>query len=111
MTSTQNTTTYSIKMENEYHYADYHVNATSEQEARDKMRTVAEKGDLAETADEEYEMARQDDRYDPDRRDYTYHITDVKPADEHDQQANDAPHMISSGGLGPVRKMSDGASM
>jgi hypothetical protein len=99
MTTTQTTTTFTVKMANRYHWADYHINATSEDEARDTARTMAEEGELADIAEEEYEMAEADDRYDPDRRDYTYRIDSVEPADDHDQRA-DAPHMVAAGGNG-----------
>jgi hypothetical protein len=100
MTTTQTLTTYIVKMANEYHWADFHVNAVSEEEAREKMQKTAENGELAEVADEEYEMAVADDRYDPDRGDYTYRIHNVEAAGDYDQRAEDAPHMIKSGGNG-----------
>jgi len=100
MTATKTATTYTVKMANGYHWADYHINATSEKEAREKARTLAEEGELADTADEEYEMALADDRYDPTRREYRYRVDLVEPADDYDPRADDTPHMIKSGGNG-----------
>jgi len=100
MTTTQTLTTYTIKMANRFHWADFHVNATSEEDAREKMRKVAENGELADAADEEYQMAVADDRYDPDRSDYTYRIHDVETAGDYDQRADGLPHHLSSGGNG-----------
>ena len=97
---TQTLTTYTVKMANEYHFADYHVNATSEVKAREKMREVAEEGALADTAEEEYEMAVADDRYDPDRRDYRYRIRDIEAANDYDQRADGSPHHLRSDGNG-----------
>jgi phosphoribosylformylglycinamidine (FGAM) synthase PurS component len=100
MTTTQTLTTYTIKTANAFHWADFHVNAASEEEAREKMREVAEEGTLADTAEEEYEMAVADDRYDPDRSDYTYRIHNVEAAGDYDQRADGSPHHLSSGGNG-----------
>ena len=100
MTTTQTLTTYTIKMANRFHWANFHVNADSEEEAREKMREVAEEGALADSAEEEYEMAVANDRYDPDRSDYTYRIHDLEAAGDYDQRADDAPHMVKSGGNG-----------
>jgi len=45
-------------------------------------------------------MAVADDRYDPDRRYYRYRIRNIEAADDYDQRADDAPHMVNSGGNG-----------
>jgi len=100
MATTQTLTTYFVKMVNAYHWANFHINAASQEEAREKMREVAEEGTLADTAEEEYEMAVADDRYDPDRRDYRYRIHDVEAASDYDQRADESPHHLRSGGNG-----------
>ena len=100
MTTTETLTTYTIKMANAYFWVDYHINATTEEEARATARTMAEDGELSDAAAEEYEMAVRDDRYDPDRGDYTYRISHVEPTDGHDPRADNGPHMIKGGGNG-----------
>jgi hypothetical protein len=97
---TESLTTYLVKMANEFHFADYHVNAPSEEEARSIMRDLAQNGELEETAQEEYEMAKADDRYNPIRSDYTYRIDLVGEAYERDGRADTAPIMVKSGGNG-----------
>jgi len=100
MTTTQILTTYKVKMANEAFWVDFHVNATSEDEAREKMREIARDGMLADTAEEEYEMAVKDDRFDPDRSDYTYRVDMIEPANGYDQRADGSPHHLRSGGNG-----------
>jgi len=101
MTATDtDTTTYAVKMANEYHWVDFHINASSEEEAREKARALAEDGELADAAKEEYKMAQNDDRYDPTPREYRYRIDLIEEADEHAPRAEDAPHMVKSGGNG-----------
>jgi len=96
----QTLTTYKILMANKYFWADYHINATSKEEALSKARTLADEGELGYASDEEYEAAQSDDRYDPDRSDYTYNAVCVEPADDYDQRADESPHHLGSGGKG-----------
>jgi len=53
MTATKTLTTYKAKMSNEHFWADFYVNAASQEAAREKLRTLAEEGRLADSAEEE----------------------------------------------------------
>lgn len=99
MTDTQTLTTFTVKLSNEYFWAEYHINALSEEAARDKARALATEGELADAAEEEYKMG-DDDIYDDEPDDYRYEIYLVEPADDYDQRADDGPHMVMSGGNG-----------
>jgi hypothetical protein len=88
--------TYTVRMANAFFWAEFHINAETEAEVRFKAQELAGRGTLAFYAEQEYQMALRKNGYDPDRRDYTYRLERIEPADIYDPRANDAPHPLTS---------------
>jgi hypothetical protein len=107
-TQTDSESFFIAKFSNCAYFVHVAIRAEDESEARDKALQYAE-DHLQEAADEEYEMAVADDRYDPDRSEWTYSLGVLEPASFHEvterrreimQRRGDDTHMGKSGGNG-----------